>query len=86
MTKNKEEDYLKLLQSNLYNSKLKEIKEDLGKECTFVSNYIDSKGSRFVRAVVKKQEHLFEVPYDLGQIKNSDYDYLKELIKSKCDE
>lgn len=70
----------------LYSARLKQIKKDIGNKCSFLSNYIDSKGSRFVKAIVSKKDHLFEIPYDLTQMKQADYDYLQELIQNKCDE
>ena len=84
--KNKKEEVttsLYTLASKTYNSRLKQIKKSLGSQCTFMSNYIDSEGARFVKAVVNKEEFLFEIPYDLTKIKLSDYNYLKELIESK---
>lgn len=86
MRNTKQEDITKTFISRVYNGKLKQIKKDLGSKCSFLSNYIDSKGSRYVRAVVNKKEHLFEVPFDLEQIKAADYEYLQELIQNKCDE
>lgn len=78
-----QEDFKKVLAARVYMARLKQIKKSLSKECSFLSNYIDSKGARFVRAVVNGKESFFTMPHDLSKINDADYDHLRELIQSK---
>ena len=82
--KTQELDLQKQLAILVFNTRVKAVKKAVGSKCTFLSNYIDVSGARYIKAIISKEPHLFAIPYDIATLKEADYKRLEDLISSKC--